>query len=162
MPRLLPGPLSSQPEPHSVSATLHLVPGREKITISVTCLPMGDISWLWQSMRPIIFGGVTIMELIWCFIVVLLGEQGEGRPGAWFRGTSKQRTLYFLGNLWDPGPMFPPSCPPLPHHLLLLPVRHCQDAVWRWLKPTHQRPEAAPQRDGAGRGPKVSEEFALH
>lgn len=72
VPRLLPGPLSSQPEPHSVSATLHLVPGREEITISVTCLPMGDISWLWQNMRPIIFGGVIIMELIWCFIVVLL------------------------------------------------------------------------------------------
>lgn len=82
---LSPPPISSQPEPHSFTTLpLHSVPGKKEITICVTCSPVGTINWLWQNTRPIIFGGVTIMELIWHFIMSSRAgsQEGEGRPGA--------------------------------------------------------------------------------
>lgn len=82
---------ASSSDPRVAFAPLHLVPGREGRTISVTRSPVGDISWLRQNTRPIIFGGVTIMELIWCFIIALLGEQRgkRERPGVWFQTSSQ-------------------------------------------------------------------------
>lgn len=106
---------ASSSDPHVAFTPLHLMPGREGRTISVTCSPVGDISWLWQNTRPIIFGGVTIMELIWCFIIALLGEQRgkRERPGVWFQTSSQCRALRASSGAGELGLPFPWPPPPL-------------------------------------------------
>lgn len=76
--------VASPPEPHPVFAAQHLVPGRTEIPVSVTCSLARDMSWLWRNVWPIICG-VTIMGLIWCFIIEAPGGQREKRglgPGS--------------------------------------------------------------------------------
>lgn len=95
---------------------------------------------------PYNFGLAIIMELIWCFITVLLGEQRGKRGPELAQNQPRHRALYLPGS-----PRGVEAAPPPSHPLTSpAPVVHCHNtAAWRWLKPIPGAPDAAPQ-DRAG------------